>query len=162
MEVMFTKLRKSAVVPAKRPADAGLDLYCCSDQDLLIEPLATVKVPTGIAAVLPSHSYMQICERSRTGSIGLKVSGGIVDANFRGEICVFLTNVSNKAIRLVLEEASAGTDYGDETVWPMRRAIAQGIVHRIPRIYVREISSDHFRKYKNTERGTGMQGSSGK
>jgi len=62
-----------------------------------IEPLTTVKVPTGLHFALPPNAAMLICSRSGLASKGLMVANGpgILDSDYRGELLVLLTYVAH-------------------------------------------------------------------
>jgi dUTP pyrophosphatase len=80
---------------------AGLDLPACIDQDLTLAPGEKVVVPTGIAIALPSSDYVGLVYvRSSLGfkrGITLSNSVGVIDSDYRGQIFVALTNLSNEA-----------------------------------------------------------------
>lgn len=101
MTVKIKKLRDNAVIP-KRATEfsAGADLYACIDQPVTIEPSGLAKIPTGIAIELPKADLAAfLFARSGLGvkyGITLSNSVGVVDSDYRGEICVGLCNVSDK------------------------------------------------------------------
>jgi dUTP pyrophosphatase len=75
--------------------DLGFDLY--TSQDTFIEPNLPTKVKTGVALVyksrLPWRKYGLILkERSGLASKGLKLGGGVVDAGYRGEVLVIVSD----------------------------------------------------------------------
>ena len=78
---------------------AGVDLCAFLDEDLVLNPLKRVMVPTGLYIELPIGYEAQIRPRS-----GLAIKKGItvlntpgtIDADYRGEIRVILINLSNE------------------------------------------------------------------
>lgn len=78
---------------------AGMDLCACVDAPVTIEPRALVSIPTGIAVALPSAEYAAlIFARSGLGvkhGISLSNGVGVIDSDYRGEIRVGLTNLSD-------------------------------------------------------------------
>lgn len=94
----FIKLSEKAHIP-KRATDgsAGMDLFACLDNNVEISPGELVKIPCGIAVGLPSRDYGAfIFARSGLGiKYGITLSNGVgvVDSDYRGEICVGLCNV---------------------------------------------------------------------
>jgi dUTP pyrophosphatase len=78
---------------------AGMDLPACLDRPLTINPGERVAVPTGIAISIPSHDYVGlIFARSSLGykkGITLPNAVGVIDSDYRGEIFVALTNISD-------------------------------------------------------------------
>lgn len=102
MELKIKKLRNNATIPTRATeGSAGIDLYACIDKSVTIEPGQRVTIPTGIAAALPSNEYaLFIFARSGLGikyGISLSNGVGVVDSDYRGEICVGLINQSDKS-----------------------------------------------------------------
>jgi len=101
LTVKIKKLRENAVVP-KRATEfsAGADLYACIDEPVTIAPSGLAKIPTGIAIELPRGDFAAfLFARSGLGvkhGITLSNSVGVVDSDYRGEICVGLCNVSSE------------------------------------------------------------------
>ena len=76
-DLIFAKVRPEATIPTKREEDAGRDLYPCFDEDyILINPLETKLIPTGIATAFSPKYYAQMQERGSTGSKGIKYGAG--------------------------------------------------------------------------------------
>ena len=76
-QLLFAKTRNGAKVPTKRIEDAGRDLYACFEEDyMIISPLETKLIPTGIATAFSPKYYAQIQERGSTGSKGIKYGAG--------------------------------------------------------------------------------------
>ena len=79
------------------PLSAGMDLRANLDNPLVLKPLQRCLVPTGLYIALPPGYEAQVRPRS-----GLAVKRGItvlnapgtIDADYRGEICVILINLS--------------------------------------------------------------------
>ena len=107
--VKVKKLKENAVIP-KRATDgsAGADLYACIDEPVVIEPSQLVKIPTGIAIELQRKDLGAfLFARSGLGvKYGITLSNGVgvVDSDYRGEICVGLCNVSDKPYTIEPEE----------------------------------------------------------
>ena len=145
MTVKVKKLRENAVMP-KRATEfsAGADLYACIDEPITINPSELAKIPTGIAIELPQSDLAAfLFARSGLGvkhGITLSNSVGVVDSDYRGEICVGLCNVSDKPY----------------TIQPNER-IAQMVI--MPVALADFIQADELNE---TKRGEGGFGSSGK
>lgn len=91
LKVRFEKLHVDAIKPFKsRKDDAGYDLYSIEDAELISGVPAKIK--TGIAMEIPEGYVGLIWDRSGYGSKGIKVGGGVIDASYRGDITVCLTN----------------------------------------------------------------------
>ena len=95
------KLKDNAVIPKRATSgSAGVDLYACIDEPITVKSGDLVKIPTGIAIELPSENMAAfVFARSGLGiNDGIAPSNavGVVDSDYRGEICVGLTNHGTK------------------------------------------------------------------
>lgn len=89
------KYDERAIIPTRNfKHDAGADLYAI--QDTFIPYGSTVKIKTGIAIEIPEGYVGKIEDRSSMGARGLKVSGGVIDAGYNGEITVIMNNLTNR------------------------------------------------------------------
>lgn len=70
--------------------DLGYDIFC--SQAVTLEPGKVHKVKTDVAVELQGYGFL-IRDRSSMAAQGIIVSGGVVDAGYRGEIIVMLTLV---------------------------------------------------------------------
>ncbi len=101
MELKIKKLKDNARIP-KRATDgsAGMDLYACIPEALTLAPQQLTVIPTGIAIELPDNTCAAfLYARSGLGvkhGICLSNGVGVIDSDYRGEICVGLCNVSGK------------------------------------------------------------------
>ena len=78
---------------------AGVDLRAFTEEDIVIKPMERKMVHTGLYMAIP-YGY-EGSVRPRSGLAiknGITVinTPGVVDADFRGEICVLLVNLSNE------------------------------------------------------------------
>ncbi len=79
------------------PLSAGMDLRANLDEPITLQPLQRILVPTGLFMALPPGYEAQVRPRS-----GLAIKKGItvlntpgtIDADYRGEVCVILINLS--------------------------------------------------------------------
>lgn len=85
-------VRDGARAPERsRRGDAGYDLRCL--EAIALAPGARVKVATGVAIALPPGACGLIVPRSGLAARhGVMPTLGLIDPNFRGEICVTLLN----------------------------------------------------------------------
>lgn len=77
---------------------AGLDLRAFLTEPITLKPLERTLVKTGLFIELPSGYEAQIRPRSGLAlkhGITVLNSPGTIDADYRGEICVILVNLSN-------------------------------------------------------------------
>ncbi len=142
--VKIKKMRENAVIPKRAtPGAAGADLYACIDQEIVLHPGELVMIPTGIAIELPDQELGAfLFARSGLGvkhGICLSNGVGVVDSDYRGEICVGLCNVSDK----------------EYTIRPQER-IAQMVIMPVVCASFAETET-----LSDTERGNGGFGSTG-
>lgn len=139
------KLRENAKIPFRATSgSAGMDLYACIDKPITLNGGEKAVIPTGIAIELPSSELCAFVF-ARSGlaikhGIGLLNSVGVIDSDYRGEICVGLVNQLKEAY----------------TVNPDER-IAQLVI--MPVSLVQPVEVDEL---SGTERGEGGFGSTGK
>lgn len=77
---------------------AGLDLY--AGEDKMMQPGEHATVRSGIAMSIPKGYVGLIWDKSGVALKGIKVMGGVIDADFRGEITFILKNVTDKPIEI--------------------------------------------------------------
>lgn len=101
MELKIKKLNPNARIPqVATSGSAGMDLYACIEQSITLAPGQLRLIPTGIAIELPDNGCAAfLYARSGLGvkhGICLSNGVGVIDSDYRGEICVGLCNVSDK------------------------------------------------------------------
>ncbi|HEU4372752.1 MAG TPA: dUTP diphosphatase [Telluria sp.] len=126
---------------------AGLDLRACIDAAITIEAGATVLIPTGLAIHVANPGYCaMILPRSGMGHKNGIVLGnlvGLIDSDYQGQLMVSTWNRGQQAF----------------TLQPMER-LAQLII--VPVMQVGFNVVDEFDSEKESERGAGGFGSTGK
>ena len=90
--------------------DLGYDLFAL--EDALLAPRATVKVRTGIAveARHPATGAplgLLVRDRSSMAAKGIATTAGVIDAGYRGEILVLMTNLGQAPVELKAGEKIA-------------------------------------------------------
>ena len=92
--------RSKHQLPAyETPLSAGMDLRANIDEPIVLQPLQRALVPTGLFMALPEGYEAQVRPRSGLAikkGITVLNSPGTVDADYRGEVCVILVNLSNE------------------------------------------------------------------
>lgn len=87
-------IHPDAKLPYKnRDTDAGYDIYCIEDVELIPQRATIVK--TGIQIAAPPGYYYTIEGRSSLWRQGIFPNRGIIDATFCGELLVSLVNVND-------------------------------------------------------------------
>jgi dUTP pyrophosphatase len=96
----FKRLDPRAVLPERGSVlAAGLDVW--SIEDVEIGPRQRVAARTGLAVAIPPGFYGRIAPRSGLAvKSGLDVLAGVVDSDYRGEVCCVLYNTSDEVIKL--------------------------------------------------------------
>ena len=82
------------------PMSAGVDLRANLEGPVEILPMQRRLIPTGLHIALPQGYEAQVRPRSGLAvkhGITVLNSPGTIDADYRGEICVILTNLSDEA-----------------------------------------------------------------
>lgn len=166
--IYFSKLKEKAIVFNKEDENAGYDIFACFDEDyILLQPHQTKLIPTGIAWASSPKYYLQIEERSSTGSKGIKRSAGIVDSGYRGEIKVAITNANSYPLIFInLTEDEFKNKYKELVkdkvlLYSTKKAIAQGVVHEVINMNVKEIGYDELLNI-SSNRGVKAFGSTNK
>lgn len=144
MELRIEKVRENAKLPTRATeGSAGMDLYACIDEPITLNGGEKAIIPTGIAIGLDSKNLCAFVY-ARSGlaikhGIGLTNSVGVIDSDYRGEICVGLINQISEPY----------------TIQPFER-IAQMVIQpvEIPKLVEVEELDD-------TKRGAGGFGSTG-
>lgn len=143
MKVKVINNSRHALPAYATPLSAGLDLRANIDAPIVVQPLARVLVPTGLRIALPAGYEAQVRPRSGLAlKHGLTVlnSPGTIDADYRGEVCVILVNLSAEPFTI---------NDGER--------IAQLVVARHEQVEWEPVA-----ELEDTERGDGGFGHSGK
>jgi dUTP pyrophosphatase len=159
MELKVKKLNPNVIVPSKKPGDSGYDLYVSPTfRSALLEPGEIHMFPTDISIEIPEGYAFIIKERGSTGSKGLAVRCGVVDASYRGEIFIAINNTSDSPLYVynpLLDKADI--DDIPYTTFSIDKALAQGLIIKTENwevVVEEELSS--------SDRGAGKLGSSKK
>jgi dUTP pyrophosphatase len=91
------KLHENAIIPKYATnGSCGLDLFADlhSSKFISLEPYTVYHIGTGISLEFDSKDYGLICDKSSLGAKGIKVMGGVIDNDYRGEIIVMLKNLN--------------------------------------------------------------------
>lgn len=78
---------------------AGMDLRANIDEPIVLQPLQRALVPTGLFMALPAGYEAQVRPRSGLAikkGVTVLNSPGTIDADYRGEVCVILVNLSSE------------------------------------------------------------------
>ena len=83
--------------------DLGYDVFAL--ETVVLEPLGTVRVRTGIAveARHPETGVplgLLVRDRSSMASRGIATTGGVIDAGYRGEVQIVMTNLGRAPVEL--------------------------------------------------------------
>ena len=143
MKIKIINKSKHPLPQYATPLSAGLDLRANIDTPITLQPLQRCLVPTGLYIALPEGYEAQVRQRSGLAikkGITVLNSPGTIDADYRGEICIILVNLSNEPF--VIEDGER---------------VAQMVIARHEQAEWEETDT-----LDETERGAGGFGHSGK
>ncbi len=103
MKVKIVNESKHPLPEYATALSAGMDLRANIDESITLKPLERKLIPTGLYIELPKGCEAQIRPRSGLAvkkGITVLNSPGTIDADYRGEVCVILVNLSNEAFVL--------------------------------------------------------------
>lgn len=145
IKVKFCRTNPEAKVPEyAHSSDAGADVFAV--ETTVIPPKNTVLVKTGITMAIPEGYEIQVRPRSGLSlKSPLRVANapGTIDAHYRGEVAVIMTNTGNEPYTINKYDK-----------------IAQFIIAPVPMIKWTEI--DDIKDLGETDRGDGGYGSTDK
>ena len=144
MQIRILKKHPDAIIPEYATAGAsGLDLHARIPHDIYLQPGVRFTCPVGIGIELPEGFSAHVCPRSgmaKNHGVTILNAPGVVDSDFRGEICAILINHGDQAFH----------------IGPSQR-IAQLVIAPVVRV---ELVQDC--ELSETERGEGGFGSTDK
>lgn len=143
MKVQVINKSKHPLPQYATSMSAGMDLRANLDAPITLKPLQRCLVPTGIFMALPEGFEAQVRPRSGLAikrGISVLNSPGTIDADYRGEVCVILVNLSTEDF--VIEDGER---------------IAQMVIARYDQAEWQEVDV-----LDETERGAGGFGHTGK
>ena len=111
---------------------AGMDIRANISEPISLAPMQRCLVPTGLFIALPQGFEAQIRPRSGLAlkkGITVLNSPGTIDADYRGEICIILVNLS--AETFVIEDGATNKLYGKKLRYWTKRNAAR-VVSDIP------------------------------
>ena len=144
MELKILRLPHNKVLPEyKTDGASGMDLSAAIDEPVTLKSLERKLIPTGIKIEIPNGYEAQVRARSglsiKHGSTLINAIGTI-DADYRGEVCVPVVNLSAE----------------EYTIQPQER-IAQMVICKVEKADITVTE-----ELCKTERGCGGFGSTGK
>ncbi len=138
-ELLVEKISEQAKLPFKsRSGDAAFDL--CSSDYYSIPAYGQALVSTGLKLIIPNNHVGLIWDKSGLANEGITTMGGVIDANYRGEVKVIIKNLSEDIFNII----------------PGQK-IAQLIIQRVANCQIQETKIED-----ETDRNDNGFGSSGK
>lgn len=122
---------------------AGMDLRAYISEEIILQPMQRMLIPTGLYMELEPGYEAQIRPRSGLAfkhGITVLNSPGTIDADYRGELKILLVNLSNEAFTITNGER-----------------IAQMVIAKHDQAIIEEVS-----ELSSTERGEGGFGHTGR
>lgn len=105
MKVKIKKINDKATIPKKMTSGAAaFDLYCANS--VVLEYKIPTLVRLGFCVEIESGYCMKILPRSGMALDGISISNapGLIDEDYRGEVCVILCN--NNPQNMILKEGT--------------------------------------------------------
>src|SRR5512133_3412638 len=99
MKIKIINRSKHALPDYSTVHSAGMDIRANIDSDIVLKPMKRVLVNTGLFLEIPEGYEAQVRPRSGlTIKKGITVlhSPGTIDADYRGEVCIILINLSDE------------------------------------------------------------------
>jgi len=97
MKINIVNRSKHSLPEYSTALSAGMDLRANIDEPIVIKSLERKLIPTGLFIELPEDYEAQIRPRSGLAikkGITVLNSPGTIDADYRGEVCIILINLS--------------------------------------------------------------------
>ncbi len=105
-ELIVERISPIAKLPHKSlDGDAAFELYSTDNYTLF--PGDVTGVQTGIKMQIPDGHVGLIWDKSGYAKQGIRVFGGVIDSNYRGEITVLLKNTGNDIFNIVKKQKIA-------------------------------------------------------
>jgi dUTP pyrophosphatase len=99
MQVKIVNQSKHSLPEYATALSAGMDLRADINEPIVLKPLERKLIPTGLYLEIPAGYEAQIRPRSGLAikkGITVLNSPGTIDADYRGEICIILINLSTE------------------------------------------------------------------
>ncbi len=99
MNIKIVNKSKHSLPEYSTALSAGMDLRANIDEPIVIKSLERKLIPTGLFIELPEGYEAQIRPRSGLAikkGITVLNSPGTIDADYRGEVCIILINLSTE------------------------------------------------------------------
>lgn len=99
MDIQIINKSKHPLPSYATELSAGMDIRANISEPIILKPLARCLVSTGLYIALPQGFEAQIRPRSGLAikkGITVLNSPGTIDADYRGEICIILVNLSDQ------------------------------------------------------------------
>lgn len=99
MQIQVINKSKHPLPKYATELSAGMDIRANLNEPITLEPLQRCLVPTGLYIAVPPGHEAQIRPRSGLAlkkGITVLNSPGTIDADYRGEVCIILVNLSSE------------------------------------------------------------------
>lgn len=114
----YNKSNKKYKLFKKDTGDAGYDI--CANEDTEIKPNDSKLVSTGVYMAMPEDIYCRVAPRSGLAIRDkIDVHGGVIDANYRGEVKVILFNHGKKTFYVKEGERIASLVFTRLSTYPL-------------------------------------------
>jgi dUTP pyrophosphatase len=142
VKVSIELLTEDAKMPQyANPYDSGMDIY--ASEEIIIKPMETVLVKTGLKFAIPEGYELQVRPRSGISlntPLRIPNSPGTIDSGYRDELCIIVQNTSET----MSEEIHTIRDKGNKKgIYKILKGdkICQIVLSKVPRIEMEIVDS---------------------
>lgn len=86
--------------PSRGTEDAAGYDFVYEGEEIIIKPQETKMVSLNVKLALPSGTVLFLKTRSSFAKIGINVTGGVIDSDYRGNISACILNSSNQDFKI--------------------------------------------------------------
>ena len=104
MEIKIINQSKHPLPTYATEQSAGMDIRANLNEPITLEPMQRCLIPTGLFLSIPKGYEAQIRPRSGLAikkGVTVLNSPGTIDADYRGEVCIILVNLSTEPFVIV-------------------------------------------------------------
>lgn len=104
MNVQIINKSKHPLPKYATALSAGMDLRANLSEPVVLQPMQRTLIPTGLFMAIPAGYEGQVRPRSGLAlkkGITVLNAPGTIDADYRGELCVILVNLSNEPFEIL-------------------------------------------------------------
>lgn len=159
-KIKVVLLNAEAKLPSKKDENSGYDIYTTQQEDVVLLHGEKHNFDTGIKTEVPNDWGLILKEKGGMGNNNIGLRAGVVDAGYRGQVVVIMTNEDPKPVVFTRnpENYEALQATGKATIINLNKAITQMMLVFTPH---GEIVQCEEKDLTDSERKEGKFGSTG-